>query len=158
MVILCKRRNCPLSDTVSHLGRNVFSVLRWRNDLVIVLLMAAVQHLVRLARSCKLLCFPAALSPSTCDAGASDCCTIVASVCCVLLPTINGTFAMGHGFLKPYFNMSCHSHIIFWKKCEIWSLSSPCQSNLQFYNMLGFLWDSFLQVIFLFIPVCTGNR
>jgi len=124
VVILCKRRNCPPSDTVPHLGRNVFSALRWRNDLVIVLLMAAVQHLVRLARTCKLLCVPAELSPSTCDAGASECCTIVASVCCVLLPTINGTFPMGHGFLKPYFNMSCHSRIIFWKKCEIWSLSS----------------------------------
>ena len=43
------------------------------NDLVIVLLMAAVQHLVRLARSYKLLCVPAELSPCTCDAGASDC-------------------------------------------------------------------------------------
>ena len=33
----------------------------------------------------------------------------------------------------------------------------PAHSNPQFYNVLGFLWDSFLQVIFFFMPVCTGN-
>jgi len=114
MVILCKRGNCPPSDTTSHLGRNEFSALRWHDDLVIVLLMAAVQHLVRLARPCRLLCVPAALSPCTCDAGASDCCTIVASVCCILLPTINVTFVMGHGFLS--LTSTCHvTHVLYFE-------------------------------------------
>jgi len=76
--------------------------------------MAAVQHLVRLARSYRLLCVPAALSPCTCDAGAGDCCTIVASVCCVLVPTINGTFVMGHGFLS--LTSTCHvTHVLYFK-------------------------------------------
>jgi hypothetical protein len=113
-MILCNRRNSAPSDTTSHLRRNEFSALRWHNDLVIVLLMVAVQHLVRLAWSCKMLCVPAVLSPCTCDADGQWLLYIVANVCCVLLPSINGTLAMGHGFLS--LPSTCHvTHVLFFK-------------------------------------------
>jgi hypothetical protein len=86
--------------------------------------MAAVHHLVRLARSCKLLCIPAALSPCTCDTGSS--------VCCVLLHTINGTFAMGHGFLS--LTSTCHvTHVLYFKnnvKFDHWPHSCVLDHNI----------------------------